>query len=158
MAKCQVTMPVELERKLRQAEDTATIQAIVDKALKEAGAVMLQEVRDRLSAVIATSKRSTGELLASLGVTPVKHGVDGWNIHIGFNEPRREQHDAKESKANGKPHRSYYVATNAMIANVLEYGKSGQKAHPFMRPASKAKSKDCEDIAARIIRQELDKL
>lgn len=49
-------------------------------------------------------------------------------MHIGFNEPRREQNAAK-----GK--RSYKVRTNAMIANVLEYGRHGQPPKPFLANA-----------------------
>ena len=40
-----------------------------------------------------------------------------------------------------KKKRSYYVITNALIANVLEYWKTGQAPRPFMRPAKVSSEK-----------------
>ena len=39
--------------------------------------------------------------------------------------------------------RSYKERTNAMIANVLEYGKHGQPAKPFLKPAKSASKNAC---------------
>jgi hypothetical protein len=71
---------------------------------------------------------STGELVNSLGISPILY-VDGkYDMKIGFSEPRKVQ------KSRG------YKATNAMIANILEYGASSnrhnQPARPWLRPAT----------------------
>jgi HK97 gp10 family phage protein len=51
--------------------------------------------------------------------------------------PRREQ------PKGGKYGR--YEKTNAMVANILEHGKKGQPARPFMRPALEQSRKAAED-------------
>jgi hypothetical protein len=126
---------------------------IIGKSLEAGGEVVLAAVRDNLSAVIGRDLeyegRSTGELLASLGVSPVDNDKDGNpNVRVGFNEPRRVQTAAK-----GK--RSYHVATNAMIASVLEYGRHGKKGKPFMNPAKIASRKRCEAVMKEIVEREM---
>jgi hypothetical protein len=77
---------------------------------------VLAKVKSGLQSVL--SGDSTGELERALGVSPAKLDRNGnYNIKIGFAEPR----------ADGK--------SNAMIANVLEYGKHGQPPRPFIKPA-----------------------
>jgi len=85
----------------------------------------LQTVRSKLNDSIGrgnkTNSRSTGELAAALGVSPARIDRNGnANVKIGFKEPR----------SGGK--------SNAMIANVLEYGKHGQPPRPFLKPAKAA--------------------
>lgn len=72
-------------------------------------------------------------------------------VKVGFNEPRR-----KQSAAKGK--RSYYFASNAMIANVLEYGKSGQPPKPFLKPAKSASRKACTEAMIKKFEEEIKKL
>ena len=96
--------------------------------------------------------RSTGELQAALGISPV--GVDkkgNYDIKIGFDEPRKQQ-----STAKGK--RSYNTATNAMIANVLEYGKHGQPAKPFLKPAQRSSQKPAKAKIIEVLESEVSKL
>ena len=98
------------------------------------------------------TKRSTGELISSLGVTPDDIDNNGiHNVKVGFNEPRRNQYEAKGA-------RSYYEITNAMIANVLEYGKSGQDAKPFLKPAKNKSRKACIEAMGKVIESEMNKL
>ncbi|HIU49729.1 MAG TPA: hypothetical protein IAD22_01780, partial [Candidatus Limousia pullorum] len=96
--------------------------------------------------------RSTGELEDSLGVAPMDVDEKGnYNIKIGFNEPRRTQYEAK-----GK--RSYNTATNAMVANVLEYGKHGQPAKPFLKPAISSSRSRCKKAMIDTFNEEIKKL
>jgi len=140
MARIEVILPDELTRRIdRLAEKT---DAITGKALEAGGEVVLGAARGNLAAVIGKNleyeNRSTGELLSSLGVSPMDHDKNGDpNVRVGFNEPRRVQTAAK-----GK--RSYHVATNAMIANVLEYGRHGKKGKPFMKPAQISSKNACK--------------
>lgn len=92
--------------------------------LEAGGKVVLAETKASLSRVLKNDpKRQTGQLKDSLGLSPVLQNKSGQsNIKVGFAEPRRD----------GK--------SNAMVANTIEYGKSGQAPKPFIAPA-KRKSK-----------------
>lgn len=133
MAKATMKLPDKLLMHLSRLGERT--DEIVEKMLAAGGEVVETEVRSSLRGVL--SGQSTGELLSSLGVTPVGQDKDGaLNVKIGFAEPRREQNAAK-----GK--RSYKTRTNAMIANVLEYGRHNQPPRPFIEPAQKACRNAC---------------
>ena len=59
------------------------------------------------------------------------------NIKIGFSEPR----------TNGE--------SNAKIASVIEYGKSGQPPKPFMKPAKSASRKECMTVMINMLDEEV---
>lgn len=123
MAKATWKMPEEFLMKVsRLADKTDTI---LPKVLEAGGKVVESKVRSNLASVIGkdTKKpsRSTGQLLSALGTSPAKQDRNGnFNVKVGFSEPRR----------NGD--------SNAKIASVLEYGRSGQRAKPFLKPAKSA--------------------
>ena len=127
MAKAKVfSMPEEfLLRLSRLGEKT---DEIITKMLEAGGEVALEKVKDNLEAVIGRdtlhTSRSTGELVDALGISPVKLSRDGTlNIKVGFSEPRRDG------------------LSNAMLANIIEHGKHGQPAKPFLAPARSASRK-----------------
>ena len=106
---------------------------ILEKAMSAGAEAALPIVRAELQGAIGgdtkVQSRSTGELVDSLGISPVMVNNNGiTNVKIGFSEPRRHQYAEKKK-------RSYYTVTNAMIANVLEYGKSGQPPRPWLKRA-----------------------
>lgn len=143
MAKVQVKMPEEFLLRLSRLGDKT--DEIIPKVLEAGGEVVEQKVRANLSAVIGRDtkeeSRSTGELLSALGVTPAKIDRDGnYNVKVGFSEPRPD----------GR--------SNAMIANVLEYGKSGQPAKPFMKPARTAARAPCIEAMTAAFEREVEKL
>lgn len=143
MAKVQVKMPEEFLLRLSRLGDKT--DEIIPKVLEAGGEVVEQKVRANLSAVIGRDtkeeSRSTGELLSALGVTPAKIDRDGnYNVKVGFSEPRPD----------GR--------SNAMIANVLEYGKSGQPAKPFMKPARTAARAPCIEAMKAAFEREVEKL
>ncbi|RKJ81203.1 HK97 gp10 family phage protein [Butyricicoccus sp. 1XD8-22] len=143
MAKVQVKMPEEFLLRLSRLGDKT--DEIIPKVLEAGGEVVEQKVRANLSAVIGRDtkeeSRSTGELLSALGVTPAKIDRDGnYNVKVGFSEPRPD----------GR--------SNAMIANVLEYGKSGQPAKPFMKPARSAARAPCIEAMKAAFEREVEKL
>lgn len=123
MAKATWKMPEEFLMKVsRLADKTDTI---LPKVLEAGGKVVESKVRSNLATVIGkdTKKpsRSTGQLLSALGTSPALQDRNGdFNVKVGFSEPRR----------NG--------GSNAKIASVLEYGRSGQRAKPFLKPAKSA--------------------
>ena len=147
-------LPEELMKKIdRLGQNT---DRICEKALTEGGKVMKKSVSEHLSQVIGkdtkVESRSTGELQAALGVSPVRVDKNGnYDLKVGFREPRSQQTAAK-----GK--RSYSQITNAMIANVLEYGRKGQAPKPFLAPAKKASKKDTTAKMESVLREEIDKI
>jgi len=143
VAKVQVKIPEEFLLRLSRLGDKT--DEIIPKVLEAGGEVVEQKVRANLSAVIGRDtkeeSRSTGELLSALGVTPAKIDRDGnYNVKVGFSEPRPD----------GR--------SNAMIANVLEYGKSGQPAKPFMKPARSAARAPCIEAMKAAFEREVEKL
>ena len=154
MAKVEVKMPEDFLLRLSKLGDKT--DEIVESCLEAGSEVVLSRVRSNLSSVIGGGTKypseSTGELEASLGVTPVKVDNKGvHNVKIGFNEPRRRQYAAK-----GK--RSYYTITNAMIANVIEHGKHGQPPKPFLKPARTSSRKPAIEAMKRKLEEEIGKL
>lgn len=118
---------------------------IIPKVLKEGGEVVSAKVKSNLQAVIGKEtkydSRSTGELIDALGVTPA--GVDrngNYDVKVGFDEPRKDGE------------------SNAKIANILEYGKSGQPPKPFLKPAKTASRNACIEAMKKKLDEEINKL
>lgn len=141
MAKCQVVLPEEFMLKLsRLGKQT---DAVAEKVLEAGGEIMLDKIKDNLKSVVGKGEnsRSTGELVSSLGLSSVKQDRDGnSNIKVGFAEPRSDG------------------GSNAKIANILEYGRSGQNARPFLAPAKKSAKKPCQEAMVRKLEEEIKKL
>ena len=133
MAKVQIKMPEDFLLKLSRLGNKT--DEILPKVLEAGGEVVLEKVRSNLQAVIGRDtkeeSRSTGELVSALG---------NYNVKVGFAEPR----------SDGR--------SNAMIANVLEYGKSGQPAKPFLKPARTASRAPCIEAMKRTFEQEVEKI
>lgn len=157
MAKMEIKMPDDLLSKISKLGDKT--DEVTKAALKAGADKALPYFQESLHNVIGTDlkshkgkSRSTGELESSLGVSPAKIDREGnANIKIGFNEPRRVQRAAK-----GK--RSYYTATNAMLANALEYGKHGQPPKPFFKPAANRAKRAARAEIIRKFEEEIEKL
>ncbi len=143
MAKAAIKMPEDFLLKLsRLGEKT---DEIIPKVLEAGGEVMEAKVKSNLQAVIGSGtkeeSRSTGELLSALGVSSARQDKDGnFNVKVGFSEPRTD----------GK--------SNAMIAGVLEYGKSGQSPKPFLKPAKSASKSACVDAMIAAFEKEVENI
>ena len=143
MAKVTVKMPEDLLKKLSKLGEKT--DEISERVLEAGGQVVLRAAKSNLQQQIGRGtkhkSRSTGELESSLGLTPVKVDRNGnYNIKLGFKEPRKD----------GK--------SNAMIANVIEYGKHGQPAKPFLEPAKRSTKKACVDAMIQKLEEEVGKL
>lgn len=141
--KVKVEMPEEFLRKLSLLGSKT--DEIAGRVLEAGGEVVLSKVRSNLSSVIGSGtkydSRSTGELERSLGLTPPLVDRDGnHNIKVGFAEPRSDG------------------GSNAMLANIIEYGKSGQPAKPFLKPAQTSSRKACTSAMIRKLEEEVEKL
>lgn len=143
MARVDVKMPDEfLERMSRLGSN---FDSIAETVLEASGEVVLEKTKSNLASVIGSGtkydSRSTGELESSLGLTSVKMDRNGnFNIKVGFSEPRRDG------------------GSNAQLANIIEYGKSGQPAKPFLKPAKSASKKQCIEAMKQAFETEVEKL
>lgn len=143
MAKAEVQLPEGLLTRLSQLG--AKSDEIAEKMLVAGGEVLLSRVKSNLAGVIGKGTKypseSTGELERSLGLSPAKLDRNGnHNIKVGFSEPR----------ADG--------SSNARIANIIEYGKHGQPAKPFLKPAKSASKAAVIEAMKQIFEQEVSKL
>ena len=143
MAKAAFKMPEDFLQKLsRLGEKT---DEIIPKVLEAGGEVVEAKVKSNLQAVIGSGtkeeSRSTGELISALGVSSARQDKDGnFNVKVGFSEPRTD----------GK--------SNAMIAGVLEYGKSGQSPKPFLKAAKSASKSACVDAMIAAFEKEVENI
>ena len=143
MAKAEVQLPEELLTRLSQLG--AKSDEIAEKMLGAGGEVLLSRVKSNLAGVIGKGTKypseSTGELERSLGLSPAKLDRNGnHNIKVGFSEPRSDG------------------GSNAQIANIIEYGKHGQPAKPFLKPAKSASKAAVIEAMKQIFEQEVSKL
>ena len=143
MAKVDIKMPDEFLEKMSRLG--SNFDAVAESVLEAGGDVVLQKTRSTLSSVVGSGtkyeSRSTGELESALGLSPVKMDKDGnHNIKLGFAEPH----------SGG--------VSNAMLANILEYGKHGQPAKPFLKPAKSASKSACKAAMVQKLDEEVKKL
>ena len=143
MAKVDIKMPDDFLLKISKLG--SDFDPVAEKVLKAGGEVVFKRTKSNLSAVVGKGtkheSRSTGELEKALGVTSVRLDRNGnHNIKIGFSEPRPDGE------------------SNAKIANILEYGKHGQPAKPFLKPAKSASKSECISVMKSTFEEEVKKL
>lgn len=136
MARCTYKLPNELLRKLSTVG--SKMDEISEVVLVAGGEVVLDKVKSNLEGVL--SGESTGELVSALGLSGVLIDRNGnSNIKVGFSEPRKD----------GK--------SNAMLANIIEYGKHNQPAKPFLKPAKTSSKKPCIEAMTKKLEEEIKK-
>lgn len=137
MAKCTYKLPEDFLKKLSSLG--SHMDEVSEKVLQAGGEVVLQKTRSNLVSVL--SGESTGELVSALGLSGVRLDRDGNpNIKVGFDEPRRDG------------------SSNAMVANIIEYGKHNQPAKPFLKPAKSQSKSECIDTMVATLEKEIKKL
>ena len=143
MARASFKMPEEFLLKVSSlAEKT---DEIIPKVLEAGAEVAKAKVKSNLQMAVGNNtkigSRSTGELIKALGISSA--GVDrngNYNVKIGFDEPR----------SDGE--------SNAKLATIIEYGKSGQPAKPFLKPAKKSSKAECIEAMKRKLDEEISKI
>ncbi len=143
MAKVTMKMPEDFLLKVSQLNDKT--DEIIPRVLKAGGEVVLDKVKSNLNSAVGRDtkypSRSTGELSAALGISPALQDRDGnHNVKVGFSEPRRDG------------------SSNAKIANIIEYGKSGQPAKPFLKPAKSTSRKPCIEAMKAKLEEEVNQI
>ena len=143
MAKVTIAFSDDVVKKL--AKLGTKTDEILEKTLR-AGADVVKPVFEAnlVGSIGRNTKRkskSTGELADSLGISPVKSADDGSvDIKIGFAEPRKD----------GK--------RNAMIAGILEHGRSNQPARPFISATRNAVKGPATEAMVDAFNKEVDGL
>ena len=143
MAKVDFKMPEEFLTQISRLG--SRFDSVAERVLEAGGEVVLAKIRTNLSGVVGkdtkVASRSTGELERSLGMTKTRVDRNGnHNIKIGFAEPRSDGD------------------SNAKIANILEYGRHGQPAKPFLKPAKSSSKSACEAAMKQKLEEEISKL
>ena len=159
MATLKVKLPDELMIGLERLGNH--VDAVVEKTL-EAGAEVVEE-KARANLKNSLKGESSGQLLEALGTSPVlpNDKLDGYDIKIGFAEPRQDKKGGttyKKKLKSGKT--SEYQLTNAMVANILEYGRKdkSQTAKPFMKPAEDATKAQARARMKKVFTEEAEKI
>ena len=140
MARVTIKMPTTLMDQLAKAAEKT--DAAIPKALEAGGQVVYEKMQANLHAAIGRGtkykSRSTGKLLGALGVSPVKVNDEGnYDVKVGFDENRGD-------------------ANNAMLANLLEYGKHGQPPKPFLKRTKSSSQAPCIEAMQSVLKEELD--
>jgi HK97 gp10 family phage protein len=134
--KSDLVVTDELSLKLARLGDAA--ETIGKKAIYEAAGMTADKIRESANKVL--SGKSTGDMMGSLGITPIDIDDDGiLNAKIGFSDYDRK----------GVP--------NPLKARALESGTSTIKKRPFVRPAIKAIKQQAEEKMEQIIKTEINK-
>lgn len=140
MAKVDIKMPDDFLIKVSRLADKT--DEIIPRVLEAGGEVVLSKTKANLRLVIGSGtkydSRSTGELAAALGISPALQDRNGnHNVKVGFAEPRRGG------------------GSNAKLANIVEYGKSGQPPKPFLKPAKSTSRKACIEAMKAKLNEEM---
>jgi len=131
-------MPTEFMDQLAKAAEKT--DAAIPKALEAGGKVVFETMKANLRSAIGRDtkypSRSTGKLLAALGVSPVKLNDEGnYDVKVGFSEDRE--------------------VSNAKLANILEYGKHGQPPKPILKPTRRSSRRSCIEAMQAALKEEL---
>ena len=140
LAKVKIEMPTKMLDQLASLGNA--LDVAIPRALKAGGKVVFEKMRANLNSAIERGtkykSRSTGKLAASLGVSPAKLDREGnLDVKVGFSEGRSD-------------------VSNAMLANLLEYGKHGQPPKPFLKQTKSSSRKPCIEAMQASLKKELD--
>ena len=140
MAKVKIEMPSDFMDQIAGMGNA--LDAAIPKALAAGGKVVMEKMKSNLQVAIGRGtkykSRSTGKLATALGVSPEKLDHDGnLDVKDGFSEGRGD-------------------VSNAMLANVLEYGKHGQPPKPFLKQTKSSSRKPCIEAMQTVLKEELD--
>ena len=138
MAKVTIKMPTEFMDQLTKAAEKT--DSAIPKALEAGGKVVFETMKTNLRSAVGRDtkypSRSTGKLLAALGVSPVKLNDEGnYDVKVGFSEDRE--------------------VSNARLANILEYGKHVQPPKPILKPTRRSSRKPCIEAMQTALKEEL---
>lgn len=113
-------------------------ERIAKKAIYAGVEIIADTMKVNLENIL--SDEATGQLVASMGTTPIKSTNGEWNAKVGFDGYNTDG------------------VANQLIARVLESGTSTRKKKPFIRKTLNQTRSEVEAVMAKIIDEEFDKI
>lgn len=113
-------------------------ERIAKKAIYAGVEIIADAMKVNLENIL--SDEATGQLVASMGTTPIKNTNGEWNAKVGFDGYNTDG------------------VANQLIARVLESGTSTRKKKPFIRKTLNQTRSEVEAVMAKIIDEEFDKI
>jgi HK97 gp10 family phage protein len=114
------------------------IENIAKKAIYAGVKVVADAMKANLEGVL--SEKATGELVAAMGITPIKLLGGQWTAKVGF-----DGYDA-------------HGVAYQLIARVLESGTSTIKKRPFMRKTMNQVKNRVAEVMTQVIDEEMAKI
>lgn len=139
MAGFNFTIPDSLTKML--SENLSRVDEIAPKMLEEAAPIVIEAIKKK--APVSTGKMRDG--VKAKKPSKTKNGAHVLPIVFTGSETRK----TKDGKTTKVP--------NAVKAAVTEYGKSGQEAKPFIRPAIKETEQKVVEKMQEVFNREVEK-
>lgn len=132
---------------IRLNRSSADFKKIAEKAIRAGAAIIATKMQRNLRGVL--SPAATGQLVASLGITPVRQGKNyDYNAHIGF--------DGYQEPGYGKFPQGVPFQ---LIARTIESGVKGiRPAKPFARTAVNETKDEVNQEMTRVAEEEFKKI
>lgn len=132
---------------LRLNRSASSYRKVAEAAIRAGAAVIAAQMKDNLRGIL--SPNATGQLVASMGITPVKQDAAyNYNAHIGFDGYRRPPYG---KFPQGVPFQ--------LIARSFESGAGDWRpAKPFAKPAVMATKDRVREEMTRVAEEEFKKI
>ena len=132
---------------LRLKRSASSYRKVAEAAIRAGAAVIAAQMKDNLRGIL--SPKATGQLVNSMGITPVKQDKDyNYNAHIGF--------DGYQKPPYGKFPQGVPFQ---LIARSFESGaKPWRDATPFAKPAVNATKEKVKEVMTRVAEEEFKKI
>lgn len=132
---------------IRLNRSATDFKRIAEKAIRAGAAIIATKMQENLRGVL--SPAATGQLVAALGITPVKQGLNyDYNAHIGFDGYRQPGYG---KFPQGVPFQ--------LIARSFESGAGDWRpAKPFAKPAVMATKDRVREEMNRVAEEEFRKI
>ena len=132
---------------IRLNRSATDFKKVAEKSIEAGAAVIAQKMRENLKGIL--SPNATGQLVASMGITPVKwDAAFNYNAHIGFDGYRRPPYG---EFPQGVPFQ--------LIARSFESGAGDWRpAKPFAKPAVMATKDRVREEMTRVAEEEFKKI
>ena len=132
---------------LRLNRSATDFAKVAETAIRAGAAVIATQMQQNLEGIL--SPKATGQLVAALGITPVKQGKDySYNAHIGF--------DGYQPPGYGKFPKGVPFQ---LIARSFESGAGDWRPpKPFAKPAVRATRERVKEVMTKAAEEEFEKI
>ena len=132
---------------IRLNRSATDFKKVAEKSIEAGAAIIAQKMRENLKGIL--SPNATGQLVASMGITPVKQDAAyNYNAHIGFDGYRKPPYG---KFPQGVPFQ--------LIARSFESGAGDWRpAKPFAKPAVMATKDRVREEMTRVAEEEFKKI